>query len=170
VVQYAGSIVRSSHVILPRYIRKNVTESLASNTAMQNDDDINAVPMPAGKFFNVQFFAAFTGASGGDIKFSWNATGGLTPMTSRLCQGPTTGMTDTLNTAMRSSRHNMATEVPYGVEATASCGAYESFMCETSTSGTTGWLTLQWAQATSSTTATQLTSSTFCVITECDPG
>lgn len=160
----AGEIARASDLSRVRVIKKAATESVTSSTTLQNDNDFS-VTLDAGKVYRIEIYLSIGGATAGDIKFAWAVTGGVAQYTSRHAVGPTIGVADITNTSMRAGVHNLSTSVPVGVEATA--GSHqENFLVETTTSGTSGTLTLQWAQNTSNATASTVGASSYMVITE----
>ena len=150
------------------YKRKTTTDSVASNTTAANDAHIT-FSLAANKVYKVDLYAhADSTSATPDIKFVWAVTGGVAALTTRLCVGPGTATTDIgASAVVRVGRYALSTNVPYGCDGSANgSGIHESFLVETTTAGTAGTLTLQWAQNTSSATATRLTSATYATAIE----
>lgn len=162
----AGGIANVTDIPVTLFVRKTANESVTSSTTMQDDDHL-VVTLPAGRTFQVDFYPAVTGAAAGDVKFGWVMAGGVAQATTRLCIGPGVAVADVgAGTVTRTSRHNVTTAVPYGVDGTQTTAIHETFLVETTTSGASGTLQLQWAQNASSTTATTLSASSYFTVTE----
>ena len=162
----AGDLFRATDIpALTTYIIKAASEPLTSNTTLQDDDDI-VWSLEASKVYKVELHAGDTGATGGDVKLAWAVTGGAAIFGTRSCIGPATATTDATDTNVRSTRQALTTAVPYGTDGTNTSSVRETFIIETTTAGTAGTLKLQWAQNASSGTATTLTTSTMCFLTE----
>lgn len=160
----AGETALASDLSRVRVIKKAAGESVTSSTTIQDDDDF-VVTLDAGKVYRIELYASISGATGGDFRVAWGVTGGVAQYTGRHVQAAATATTDTLNTSIRTSVHNLSTEIIAGTEATG--GSHqESFLVETFTAGASGTLRLRWAQGTSNATATTLGTSSFMVITE----
>lgn len=132
------------------YVIKAANESLASSTTAQNDNDL-AYPLAANAVYEIEVCLIVTGSTAGDIKTQWAIPSGATG--SRLCVGPTStaaAFTGQEQTQARMSAHGWTTSVPYSIEP-AAVAIVERGPIATTTAGT---LTLQWAQVTSSATAT----------------
>jgi hypothetical protein len=169
--QLAGETILAEDIIPVRYFKKIATESVTSSITMQDDDDLAGIALAANKVYLCEFYGASVGATAGDIKIGWVAGGGAAALTSRAIMSAQIGTTDSTNTAVRIARNALATAVPFGTT-TGSTGITinETFIMETTTSGTAGTLTLQWAQDTSNATPTQLLSNTFLIVTEIEAG
>lgn len=166
----AGETVRTSHYPKVRVIKKAATETLSSSTTLQDDDDFS-VDLDADKTYQVELHVIATGAaSPGDIKIAWAVTGGVAALTNRHSDGPAVGTTDATSSALMraSGAHGLTTAVAYGTDGTNGSKIVEDFLVETTTAGTSGTLTMQWAQNSSSATATGVNGSSFLVITEVD--
>lgn len=168
-VQLAGEFILAEDIVPVRYFRKTATESVTSSTTMQDDDDLAGIPLSPNKTYHVEFYGAAAGAVGGDIKIGWVLGGGAAQLTGRAVIAPQIGMTDITNTAVRMARNNLGTVIAYGTEANPGL-IFEAFIIETTTSGLAGTLTMQWAQNASSATPTQLTTSTYLIVTEVEAG
>lgn len=162
----AGSKARASNIVKPKYIKKASSESLTSNTTLQNDDDF-VISLEADKVYHVALHAMVTGPAAGDIKFEWAVTGGVAALTNRHVEGPATTTADVADTNVRSSgAHALTTSVPYGVDGSSGSRIVEDFLVETTTAGTAGTLTLKWAQNTSNASATAMNVNSFLIVTE----
>lgn len=148
----AGSKARASDIRPVKVISKAVAETVTSSTALQDDDDFS-IDLEVGKSYVVRAYLSVTGATGGDVKVAWS-NGATVTKSSRHCLGPQTGTTDATNTAMRSTRHGIASSVPYGVDGTNESAVFETLQIEDVT--VAGTLTMQWAQNASSGTATTM--------------
>lgn len=164
----AGEIVRTSHYPKVRAIKKAANESVTSSTTLQNDDDFS-FDVLADRTYLVHLSAIVTGATAGDVKFAWALTGGAALLGGRHVQGPQLATTDVTATSMRSSgAHAETTSVSYGVDGSAGSTIVEEFLVETTTLGTDGTVTLQWAQQASSGTGTTMNANSWLTITEVD--
>lgn len=160
----AGGIVDVTDFPRMRYIRKSANESVTSSTTMQDDNDLAGIVLAANQVYRVDFFPAVTGAAAGDVKFAWTVSGTVAGLGTRNCLASTIGTTDHANTTVRISRHNLTTQVAYGLDGSTTGMIWETFLVDGGSLG--GTLTLQWAQSTSNATATQLSTSTYMTIQE----
>jgi hypothetical protein len=163
----AGQLIRASNYPKVRVIKKAAAESVTSSTTLQNDDDFT-ISLEASKIYRVQLFLAIGGATAGDIKVAWAMTGGVVQYTGRHCRGPQVGSADNTATTVRVATSGQTTSVAYGTDGAINGSAHEDFLIETTTNGTAGTLTVQWAQNTSNATATTVGSASFMVIEEVD--
>lgn len=147
------------------YLKKAAAETVTSSTTLQNDNDF-VFTIPANKVYLVEVELAVTAAAAGDIKLAWAVSGGVAGLGTRVCRGPAVGTTDPESGSMRSSRHGITTAKEYGCDPTTVAAINERFFVETTTSGTSGTLTLQWAQFVSSATATTMTTNSFAWLRE----
>jgi hypothetical protein len=163
----AGELVRASNYPKVRVIKKVATENVTSSTTFQNDDDFS-VSLEAEKVYRIQVYLAVSGAQAGDIKVMWVMTGGVAQYTGRHCRGPATGSTDNTTTTMRMTTASMGASIPYGCDAATNGSVHEDMLVETTTAGTAGTLTMQWAQNASNATATSVGAASFMVVEEVD--
>lgn len=168
----AGALVDVADFTRTRFVRKLTTDSSAVNsTTLVTDAHIAGITLPAGRTYKVELYAAALGPAAVDIRFAWLLGGGAAVLTFRSCMGPAPSSTDVTQTgAVKLSRHAIASAVQYGTDGTNTSAVYECVLVETTTSNAAGTIGLQWAQGTANATAVQLTSATFVVITEVDPG
>lgn len=172
----AGQDILASDIVSVKYYKKAATESVSSSTVYQNDDDLVNIPLAANKVFKIEFYGAMQAAApAADFKMQWNITGGVAAIGTRSCWGPSIRTGDVtaqaaastgtgVNTAYKAS---LSTDGIYGGDGSGTSGAIlEVFLLETTTSGSSGTLTLQWAQNVSNASATSLTSSTYLLVTE----
>lgn len=143
-----------------QYVKKSANESVTSSTTQQNDDHIT-FDFPTEGIYEITFFAAATGSSAGDIKIDWIVSGGASQESTRNCQGPSITSGDVTDTSMRSSRHNLTTDVTYGIAAGATAVISESFLVSVTSAG--GSIQMRWAQRVSSATATTLSTNTYAI-------
>lgn len=164
----AGETVRTSHYPKVRVIKKAASETVTSSTTFQDDDDFS-VTLEADRTYRIELRAAWTGATAGDVKTQWVVTGGVAQLTGRHCRGPALGTADSTSGSTRSSGgHGLTTSINYGTDGTNGSAVTEEFYVETTTAGTSGTLTLQWAQNGPSGTGTVMSSWSWLVITEVD--
>lgn len=147
------------------YLKKAAAESVTSSTTLQNDNDF-VFTIPANKVYLIEMTLGVTAAAAGDIKIAWASSGGVAALGTRECRGPAVGTTDPESTSMRSSRHGLTTAKEYGCDPTTVAAITERFFVETTTAGTSGTLTLQWAQFVSNATATTVTTNSFVILRE----
>lgn len=163
----AGGTVNVLDIPAVLLIRKAATQSVVNSATLVNDADLT-ITLSANKTYRVDFFPAVTASSAAaDVKFAWAVTGGVAGLGTRSCMGPQIGTTDVTNGAVRMSRHNLTTAIGYGHDGTNTPAIFESFLVETTTSGTSGTLTCQWAQNTASGgVTTSLSTSSYFTVTE----
>jgi hypothetical protein len=130
-------------------IRKAASESVTSSTVVQDDDDFS-IELDPGTYI-VWLWCHVSGASNGDFKCLWANTGTMT--IGRSCNGPTVGTTDRNATAVCMYGTGSGTAVTYGNDGSGTATVREELMVIVDVVGT---LKFQWAQGTSSATATTL--------------
>lgn len=146
----AGSAMEWRSLGTDLYAYKTVTESVTSSTTLQDDDTLQ-LTLPVG-FWRVSALLAVTGAAAGDIKIAWAFTGTATAtFGARTCLGPAPGTTDTANSSMFMRAAGQTVQVAYGTDGTGTTAIWEDLTLEVTAEGV---LKLQWAQNTSSGTAT----------------
>lgn len=146
------------------YVRKSASESLASNTTLQNDDHITFA-LAASAVYELKAFLSVSGPAGGDFKTAWNITGPASGgnHTNRYALGPPTTSADVTDGNLRSSRHTWGSSVAYGLDGTNSSHIEEGGLLDT-TAGGSGTITLQWAQNTSNAASTVLATSSYAIL------
>lgn len=137
---------------VPVVVYKTATETVTSSTTLQNDDHLDIALQPG--TYRVRAVIRAIGASGGDVKIAWAFSGTLT-RANRTTMGPQLGTTDATNTAVRMVTAALGTAIGYGTDGSAGSVIEEDLLLTVSVAGT---LQMQWAQAGSSGTATELTS------------
>lgn len=155
----AGELLDVTDFVVPQYIRKAASESVTSSATLQNDDDLLAA-LPVG-IWRVQLWLTATGATAGDIKTTWTTTGTMTGI-GRSCLGPNLSTTTNLDGGILLGGFALTSTVNYGLSA-ANHAIHEDLLLDVSVAGT---LQLQWAQQTSSGTATTLSTSSRMYITQ----
>lgn len=158
----AGEIIDASDIIVPKYIKKAASQSVTSSITPVNDADL-AVALPVG-VWRVEARLTATGhATAGDLRVVWANTGTMSFL-ARSCLGPAALTTDATDGGMQSSGRSITTEVVYGVAgSTVAAKIWEDIFVNVTVAGT---LTLQWAQGTSSGTATTLGTSSMLIMTQ----
>lgn len=159
----AGDLVRAVDIPVTEYINKSGSESVTSSTVLQSDDHLTT-SLAVGQW-RIQIYLTATGAaSPGDIRVAWTNTGTMTAI-ARSCFGPgsaNTDVTGAANNAHRDTAQTFTANVIYGTDGTNSSAIHEDLLIDVTVAGT---ITLQWAQGTSSGTATTLSTSSRMYIT-----
>lgn len=168
VAPLAGERVRVGNYPKVRVIKKAASETVTNSNVFQNDDDFS-VTLDAGKTYRIELCAVVTGPAAADVQFKWVTTGGAASLTNRHCIGPNAATTDVTATTVRSNgAPGLATAIVYGTDGTNGSRILETFLMETTTAGTSGTLTLQWAQNTANVTGTAMNVHSYLVVTEVD--
>lgn len=158
----AGDLVRAVDIPVTEYINKSGSESVTSSTVLQSDDHLTT-SLAVGQW-RIQTYLTATGAAAGDIRVAWTNTGTMSA-TGRACFGPgsaNTDVTGAANNAHRDTANTLTANVIYGTDGSNSSAINEDLLIDVTVAGT---LTLQWAQGTSSGTATTLSTSSRMYIT-----
>lgn len=138
-----------------QFEKKAAAESApTSSTTMQDDNHFVWTMVPG--TYRVEAFLHFTASTTGDFKCQWSFSGTLTGQ-GRTCIGPGIVTTDTqggATNAMRCMADVITAAISYGSDGTNTSAAMEDLWLEISSGGI---LKLQWAQNTSSGTATTVT-------------
>ena len=159
--QLAGETILASDIKISRTKNKAIAESVTSSTTLQNDNDF-VIPMEAGKTYEVVLLLHCTGAAAGDIKTGWATTGTITS-NGRSIFGPAGTTTTVLDSNMDFSGWNLTDGVTYGLDGSNTAVIKEELSVTCTVAGN---LTLQWAQGTSSGTATTCTTASRIIVTE----
>lgn len=162
----AGEIARASHFPKVRILRKPAGQNVTNSTTFVSDTDLT-FDLEAERTYLVDARLMVSGPTAADVKTQWVTTGGVSLFLGRHCIGPALTTAGNTDTSVRSSgAHLLSTVISYGTDGTTGSRIWESFILETTTIGTAGTCTLQWAQNTANATATQMTSSAYIVLTE----
>lgn len=149
-VTIAGSLSVGG-VGFPFMRAKASDETVTSSTTVQGDNELTMSLAGSSTYF-VEFNLMFSALAAGDIKTQWAVPSGASG--TRTCIGPGSTATVRDNISGRFGSHSFSTDVAYGCEsASLFSGAYEYAVVTTTTAGT---LTLNWAQASSSATASTM--------------
>lgn len=166
----AGNIVRASNYPKVRIVTKAAVETVTNSVVLQDDNDMT-IALDANKTYRVTLRLACTGPAAADIKTAWRVTGGVALLVLRHCIGPETGTAGTSANQVVTVARDLVTAQPYGTDGGGTWGVIqETFLVETTTAGTAGTLTLQWAQNTANVTGTNVTVGTHMEVTEVDLG
>jgi hypothetical protein len=168
----AGELARASQYPRTRCLFKAANETVTSSTTLQDDDDL-AWTFTATGLYRIEFVIVAYGDTG-DIKTAWDAGSGVAG--TRYSDGPadaaagTTapGFTNRQNTAVSRSTHGFTTSRTYQLHA-PSLGTWIrewSLVTIDDISGTNAVVQLQWAQNSSSGTATTVTNESHVLVTE----
>lgn len=159
----AGQRVRASDVTRKQYIRKGTTESVTSSVTPQNDDQL-LVALAVGKY-EIDAHLCPTGASGGDVRTVWTNTGTMSFL-GRFCRGTGATTADVADGNAQFTTRAITTEVVYGLSSTTTqATVHERILVDVTVAGN---LQLQWAQGTSSGTATVMNTSSQLTVTPVD--
>jgi len=169
----AGQIARASQYPRTRVLFKAGNETVTSSTTLQDDDDL-AWTFTATGLYRIEFVVVAYGDTG-DVKTAWTAGSGVAG--TKYVDGPADATTATApgflsrtNTAVRRSTHGFATSCTYQLQA-PSLGTWIrewSMVTITDVSGVNGKIQLQWAQNSSSATATTVTNESHILVAECE--
>lgn len=177
--QLAGETILASDIIPVKIYRKVSGTQNTTSATLANDTDLVNIALAANKIFNIRLVAAAVNSTqvnpNGDINTAWVLGGGVAQLTSKSNVGPELASTSTTSTLMRSDRTNITTAVAFGLPgalSAASAHFEQEFIVETTTSGTAGTLTFQFALASAAGTpgTTQLLSSTVMIVQEVEIG
>jgi hypothetical protein len=145
----AGMDVLASHIKRVKTRNKAATEGVTSSATPQNDNDF-VIPLEAGKTYRIELFLHCQGATAGDIRTSWTTSGTITSNGRSLISLAET-MTSAADANAISMSLGLTDQRITGTEATLTTVIYEDLSVTCTVAGN---LTLQWAQGTSSGTAT----------------
>lgn len=144
----------------PLEVVKATTETLASNTTLQNDDEL-FLDLAAGRTYEVEAHLGIAGDVAGDIKVAWSTTGSITLLAFRDCLGPALATANISDTTVRTGQSTLGTTVSYGTAA-GTGRVRESFVVSCTAAGR---LQLQWAQNTSNAVVSSVGSGSFLIAT-----
>lgn len=157
----------SGGLTVPVAKRKAASQSVTSSITLVNDTSLFYV-LPIG-MYRVQLVAHYTSAAAlADIRSAWTFSG-TAVSGGRSCVGPGS-VTDAVagtstSSVMRSSGHNIDTEVIYGTDAGITTGALqEDLLLAVSVAGTLRW---QWAQGASNPNGTSVSVASRLYVTPC---
>lgn len=155
----AGDLVRAVDIPVVEYISKSGSESVTSSTVLQNDDHLTTT-LPVG-VWRITAILTVAGATAGDVKTAWTNTGTMTAI-GRSGWGPAVSNASGVDTSMHARASTLTASFVYGCEPATSAAILEELLLDVTVEGV---LTLQWAQNTSSGTATTLSTSSRMFIT-----
>lgn len=139
------------------FIKKQVTETVNNSAAIQNDDEFKLY-LDDNSIYEIEIKLAVSGAANADFKCDWEVGGGCSQLTTRGCIGPSTATADNTSTVMRSSGHNLTTDVTYGTDGSTASYISEKFLVQTIEAGT---LQFRWAQNTAQASDTSVSNSSY---------
>lgn len=166
----AGDFVRASDfapgvgIGIPAYITKSGAETVTSSTTMQDDNDLTFT-MEAGATYLVEVYINAQSASATpDIKTAWAGPADISGARWNVgtAVATTAGFVGREDSNGRFSVHGVTTVTSYALD-TAGVSIQETGVISSATGGT---FKVQWAQNTSSATATQVNASTFMTYTK----
>lgn len=135
--------------LIPLFAYKTGDEPLASNTTLQDDDQL-AIAVDANASYWVTSFISYEAATAGDLKIGWSGPSGATFVWN------VAGMASTAATAADPFYSGVNTIG--GTDTVGGIGAGSAVACRPSgvlvTASTAGTFTFRWAQGTSSVTST----------------
>jgi hypothetical protein len=139
------------------FIKKQVTETVNNSTVIQNDDEFKLY-LADNSIYEIELKLAVSGAANADFKCDWEVEGGCSQLTTRACIGPSIATADNTSTVMRSSGHNLTTDVSYGCDGSTAAYISEKFLVQTIEAGT---LQFRWAQNTAQVSDTTISNSSY---------
>jgi hypothetical protein len=155
-----GQILTAADVnswFVPIAVYKVSTESVTSSATLQNDDVLFA-SVAANAVYKVELGLVYDGATAGDIQLGWTmpAAAAITNVHTVAITTAGAASTDDVTTAT-------AGNPSFGALGTGTNCGYGGVWILT-TAGTSGTLQLQWAQNTSSATATRVFAGSYLVL------
>jgi hypothetical protein len=146
------------------YVRKSASESLASDTTLQNDNHITFT-LAASAVYQLTSRLAVNGPTAGDFKTAWVFTGPASGGShgNRYCDGPATSVSAVTDTGKVGRSTAWTTSVSYGTDGSLTSAITEAGLLDT-TAGGSGTITLQWAQNASNATSTVVGTSSYAIL------
>lgn len=143
-------------------VRKTADQSLTADTNLQNDTHL-LFAIGASEIWSVQYYLRVDGATGGDIKLHVNGPSGVDGWFG--VEGPGTGAGTFVNMAMNNEADVTPGSglAPIAGTLGASAFVYVKVVAMVVNGATPGNVTLQWAQATSSGTATRVMANSYLI-------
>jgi hypothetical protein len=135
------------------YVLKASDTSRASTTTLADDPELS-ISLEADATYFVMVEIRATADAAGDIKTAWNASAGVSTAGGRCVEGPGSTQSETNhdNISSKWGQHGFTTSITYGARPSSNGFHFrEHAVVDTTTGGT---ITVQWAQAASSVTAT----------------
>jgi len=134
---------------VPLAAYRTTTQSVTSSTTLQNDNALS-VAVAANAVYIVELALIYDADTAGDLKLGWTIPAGasITNVADSMLTGTAAATTDDQMTA------GTTNPVAGGLGAGTNCGFVGKWLL--TISSTSGTLQLQWAQGTSSATATRL--------------
>ena len=140
--------------MLPLFEIKSGSTTRASTTTLADDPDL-VLSLPAASTWEVEIWVQYAGLDTANIQTAWDAPSDATGL--RQVLGPASNAVNTNadQISMRAGVHGFSTSVTYGCarNSTNQQGFFERGLV---TMNSAGNIALQWAQATSNATATQV--------------
>lgn len=144
------------------FVRKTANESVTSSTTLQNDDQL-VLAVAANTTYVLDMMLIYSGAEAGDLQLNWTVPTGAT-MDYRW-DGPPTSITGTSDGDTRYGALNAPPGTSTAIGATAgNLIAFGRGLLVVG--GTAGNVQLQWAQSSSSGTATTIKSNSYMRLTK----
>jgi hypothetical protein len=145
-----------------RYIRKSSNESVSSSSSLQNDNDFN-ITLEANTTYEIMVALSVSGSNTGNLRLSWSKGSGVT-IYNRIKVGPYQAGGDSGNTNVNMISDEYNNDAGYTTDGTNNSSIIEMFVVSTGSSSNT--LVMRWAQITSDSTATTITSNSYMKITK----
>lgn len=139
------------------FVQKSSTDNITSSTTLISDSQL-ILSLTTG-LWRVVANIGVAGPAAGDIKLAWLFGGGAAQASTRQCRGPATNNAGSDTTSMRMSQHNWTTAIAYGCDGSLTSAVEEIGMVLVT--GSSGTMTLQFAQNTSNASATSVTSNSY---------
>jgi hypothetical protein len=153
--EYLSSADVNAYFTQQQVARKTATESVTSSTSVQDDDHLS-MTLSANTTYWLDGILITDGAVGGDFRLQFVVPSGTIRW---LANGPVAGATNTVTDVDRNWKVGSTTTVMGTIAAGTSSIVHVAGIIRTGASG--GTFKLQWAQGTSSATATRLFVNSF---------
>lgn len=123
-----------------------------NNTTTHVSDTALTLSLAANAVYHVSAVLSISGPSAADFRSSWTVPTGTTG--TRLVQGPPTGVTSARDTIIHDRAASLTTVLGYGTDGSEDSAVREE--CWVLTAGTSGSMTLTWAQFTATVGTTRV--------------
>ena len=154
-----GQVLAAADVnnwFVPLVAYKTSNQSVTSSTTLVNDNALS-LAVAANAVYRMELGMTYTADTAGDIKIAWT-----TPASSTIAQAVCMGLSTTAATSSDDFTVGASSAPPFGGIGAGSPAATLYIFIFT-TAGTAGTLQLQWAQNTSSATATTVQTGSYLI-------
>lgn len=162
----AGTRLTASRLnaMIPQFVTKpNHTER--SNTTTVTDDPHLQITLSPGRYF-VEMFLLLGGSLAGDIKTAWTSPAGVSGLKSVIGPSTTANNANADQITARMGVHNLTTEILYSGVRDGTTLLFRAYEYAELTVTVTATIALQWAQGTSTATASRVASGSVMRVTQ----